>query len=62
MKALLLLILGISLAAFCGFTLLGHEEIRGTLIGALHFIGLITGSCLALYGLIANHHDHTRRR
>jgi len=62
MKALLLLLLGVCIFTFCGVQFIQRDDIHGTALGALCFVGIITGAGLALYGLIANHHDHTRRR
>ncbi len=61
MKALLLLLLGVIIFTVSGALYLRHD-LGGTALGAVCFVGLLTGSALALYGLIANHHDHTRRR
>lgn len=62
MKPLALILLGTGLATLCGCQFIQREDIHGTVFGALCFLGILTGSIIAIYGLIANHRDHTRRR
>lgn len=62
MKAIALILLGAILAAASGLQFIQRDDISGTALGALCFLGLIAGFALTLWGLIANHHDHTRRR
>lgn len=62
MKAIGLILLGSGIAAFSGLQFIQRDDISGTLIGAICFVGIIVGLGLALWGLVANHNDHTRKR
>lgn len=61
MKALALILLGTGIAAISGLQFIQRDDISGTALGALCFVGLLAGGSIALYGLVANHRDHTRR-
>lgn len=62
MKAIGLILLGVILAAFSGLQFIQRDDISGSILGAVCFVGIVAGLGIALWGLVANHNDHTRRR
>jgi hypothetical protein len=60
MKALLAILIGASIFVYCGVHVLDHRRPESQ--NVIWVIGTAAGAILGLYGLIANHYDHIRRR